>query len=94
MAKTDVYSWRLATELKDSLQEAARSSERSVAELLETITREWLADSSERRRALESEQARLRQEASSFVGSIGGGDPDRSRRVRGRVRARLESRAG
>ncbi len=90
MSKSEVYSWRLTSELKHLLETRARSESVSVAELLERIAREWLERN--RDRADAQEQRRRHAAASRSFGSIAGGDPTRSRRVREIVRDRLATR--
>lgn len=94
MPKTDVYSWRLSRAGKAALEEAARAERTSVAKLLERVTDEWLR--ARRARVVEDddEQARLRTAALRFVGVLQGGDPDRSRLARTRVRAAVQRRHG
>lgn len=87
MSKTAVYSWRLSPELKLALAEVARQNRESIAELLERIVEDWLESS--RSPVEEEAQRRLHAEASKYVGSIDGGDPERATGVRQRVRARL-----
>ena len=91
--KAHVYSWRLSTALKVSLEEAARAEQKSVAQLLEEITEEWLARP-DRAAAGDSpgEQERLRAGARKFIGAIAGGDPDRAQNARRTVRARLAAK--
>ena len=90
MAKTEVYSWRLSPELKMGLETAARREGRSLADLLEDISRRWLDES---RSAEDGEQqARLHAVARRFAGSIEIADPDLSTKVRQRVRDRLRRR--
>ena len=94
MPKTAVYSWRLSRAGKAALEEAARTERTSVAKLLERVTDEWIRA----RRAAsvddEHEQVRLRTAALRFVGTLQGGDPDRSRLARTRVRAAIRRRHG
>jgi hypothetical protein len=82
--KNEVYSWRLSTDLKSALEEAARREHVSVSRLLERIAREWL-----RTQAWvaedEAEQERIRAAAAPYIGSISGGDPELSEKVRERV---------
>lgn len=88
MAKTEVYSWRVDPDLKQSLEEAARAQKTSVGGLLERIAREWLGT----QRPNEDEEAlqrRLHAEAEKWIGSIRSGDPHGSERVKERVRARI-----
>jgi hypothetical protein len=90
--KSEVYSWRLSPDLKADLEEAARRERVSVARLLERIAREWLkARASEDD---EAEQERLRAIAMQYVGTIRGGDPDRSAEVSKRVRELLARKYG
>jgi len=90
MPKTAVYSWRLEPALKQALEDAARGQNESVAELLEEISRDWLARASSADG--EEEQRRLHAAASKCFGTFAGGDPDRSTTVREKVRARLDHR--
>jgi hypothetical protein len=87
MAKTAVYSWRVEPELKAELEARARREGRSLAELLEEISRDWLRESQSAGDA--EEQARLRAAAERFAGTVEIDDPDLSARVRERVRERL-----
>lgn len=93
MKKSEVYSWRVAIEVKAALEHEARREGRSVGGLLEQIAIEWLTA---RRGATngEDEQARLHTVAAKTFGTIEGGDPDRSTTVRTAVRRRVTSRRG
>ena len=42
MTKSEVYSWRLSTELKTKLEAAARDENTSIGAVLERVVREWL----------------------------------------------------
>jgi hypothetical protein len=92
--KSDVYSWRLSPARKAALEQAARAERTTIAEILERATDEWMRSRQPADDADEREQARLRSTAARFVGSIRGGDPDRSRRARIRVRSILAQRRG
>lgn len=90
--KSEVYTWRVSPEIKATLEEAARSTNRSVAQLLDEIVTEHLSSGD---RAGESEleqQRRLHSRAARLLGSISGGVPRRSERTRELVRARLKQR--
>jgi hypothetical protein len=90
--KTEVYSWRVSTEVKESLEEEARLSGASVAAVLDRITRAWIE---QRRRASgedERAQARIRKRALQVVGTVAGDDPYRAERARDLVRRRLRDR--
>lgn len=94
MPKTDVYSWRVSRARKAALEEAAHSERTSVAALLDRATDEWMRSRRARVGADEKEQARLRVAAGHFIGALQGGDPDRGRQVRSRLRAKLAQRRG
>lgn len=94
MQKTEVYSWRLSLRLKGELEEAARSEQKSMAELLEEIAREWLerfkdsnGDDAERQRI-------LLDAAMKCAGTVHGNDPNRAENARSLVRAQIASRHG
>jgi hypothetical protein len=93
MKRSEVYSWRVAPEVKDALEYEARRRGESVGGLLERIAMEWLTA---RRRASDGddEQSRLHAVAAKTFGTIAGGDPDRSTAVRAVIRRRLASRRG
>jgi hypothetical protein len=86
MAKFAVYRWRLDSDIKRCLKDAARAEKTSFGRLLDRIAREWLQ---EREAEEEAEQQRLRAEAAKWIGSINSGDRYGSERVRERVRAKL-----
>jgi hypothetical protein len=91
--KTEVYSWRVSTELKTGLEREARNRGISLSAALDTAAREWLKKN---RAEIDSdeEQIRLHQAAARYVGAISGGDPRRSQRVGELVRERLSQRHG
>lgn len=91
MAKTEVYSWRVHPDLKRRLEDAAREERRSLAEVLDAATEEWL----EHRGAegtVDERQAALRTAATRFIGTIRSGRPDRAENARLEIRSRLQSR--
>ena len=90
--RSEVYSWRLSPDLKSDLEDAARREGISLARLLERISRDWLKARASAAENDEAEQERLRAVAMQFVGTIRGGDPDRSAMVSQRVRERLASK--
>jgi hypothetical protein len=92
--KSEVYSWRLSPDLKADLEQVARRERVSVARLLERIAREWLKTRAAAAEDDEAEQERLRAIAMQFVGTIRGGDPDRSAEVSKRVRELLARKYG
>ncbi len=91
--KTEVYSWRVSTELKTGLEREARRRKIPLAKALDLAAEEWLkkggADKNDDR-----EQKRLHESAAKFFGVLTGGDPHRSENVRQIVRERLRRRYG
>jgi hypothetical protein len=88
MAKTQVYSWRLATETKTELERAARRANQSLGGLLDRIVREWL-DAMRSNGADAAEQMRLHDAASKCIGVLRGGNPYRAEQARRAIRARV-----
>ena len=91
--KTEVYSWRVASNLKSELEHEARRRKTSVAAILEQAAREWL-NTSGKDVASDEAQRRLHQAASKCLGAFAGGDPYRSEKVKPALRARLRGRHG
>ena len=88
--KTEIYTWRVSTAVKTRLEEAAQARGRSVAQLLDELVTEGLAD---RDSADDLErQQRLHRQAHPFLGCIAAGHSRRSERVRELVRSRLKKR--
>jgi hypothetical protein len=89
MGKTEVYSWRLDSDLKQRLEAEARAENTSVGGLLERMAHDWLG----RPRPGEDEEARQRRlqaAAESVIGTIALSEgPYTRQRIRERVRARL-----
>ena len=54
MSKTEVYSWRLPTELKTELEAVARTEKTSLSALIAKVMRGWL---DERRPSTDEEKA-------------------------------------
>jgi hypothetical protein len=85
--KAEVYSWRVSTDLKTSLEHEARRRKTSLSAVLDLAAREWLdkagAGSSE------EEQQRLHEAALSSLGAFAGGNRRRSETVRLAVRQLL-----
>lgn len=91
--KTDVYSWRLSSQLKSDLERAARRRNTKVSSVLEAAAREWLtrnaADVND-----DAEQKRLHAAVAPLIGSIKGSDPRRSEKVNEIVRKSLRREYG
>ena len=89
--KSEVYSWRVSTEVKTSLEREARRLKLSMSAALDQAARDWL----ERNRGdIESDaaQGRLHRAAADCFGAFASGDPHRSENVRRAVRERLRRR--
>ena len=84
--KTEVYSWRLSPEKKLELEDEARRAGKSVAEVLDEISSEWLNMRRDADNEDGTEQARIRKRIMATVGTVRGGDPTRSARSQGMVR--------
>jgi hypothetical protein len=91
--KTEVYSWRVSTEIKTSLERAARTRKVSLSAVLETAVREWLAKSGSDINDDETQRS-LHQAASECFGAFAGGNPKRSETAAQTVRERLRRRYG
>ena len=92
MAKSEVYSWRLNSDLKTDLDLHTRLQGKTLAEVLNMLAKGWLEEQKLQNSENESEQARLHAIAARFVGSISGGDPHASQTVREVVRQRIRER--
>src|SRR2546426_822980 len=90
MGKTDVYSWRISSELKQRLEREARREGASLAGLLDRMAQEWIQTRA--RGADEAVQARLHHDVQKFLGAISGRDPGRAELARSAVRERLRRR--
>ena len=86
--KSEVYTWRVSPATKASLEEAARSTRRSVARLLDDVVADHLGSTNDRSESEIAHQRRLHARAARFLGCLAGGGR-RSERVRELVRARL-----
>lgn len=91
MKKTEVYSWRVDTDLKSALEQVAQTEKTSVAQLLDSIVRNWLQESS----WLDGEdeqQQRLHSAAQECFGTLSSGDPDLATLAKERVRQKIRER--
>ena len=90
--KTEIYSWRVSTELKTDLEREARRRKVSLSAALDLAAQEWLkksgvsADDEERQR-------QLHKAAAECFGVLTGGDPRLSERVGEAVRQRLRQKS-
>jgi hypothetical protein len=92
--KTEVYSWRLSAERKLELEAEARREGKSVAQLLDEISSQWLNQRRSSGNGDEAEQAAIRRRVMAVVGSLSGGDPHRASRASERVREILSEKYG
>jgi hypothetical protein len=93
LSKSEVYSWRLTSDLKTEIETAARDENMTVSALLESMAREWL----DRRRSSDDEQRVERRRAAmlALAGTIPlGGGPYTNKRVREIITAKLKARHG
>jgi len=91
--KTEVYSWRVSTELKTGLEREARRRKISLAKALDLAAEEWLKNGGTDKDD-DLEQKRIHEAASKCFGVITSGGPNRSENVRQIVRERLRRRYG
>jgi hypothetical protein len=92
-AKTEVYTWRVSAATKAALEEAARTTNRSVAQLLDEIVTEHLNAAGSADKSESENQRRLHARAARFLGTLSGGFARRSERTRQLVKARLKRRS-
>lgn len=89
--KTEVYSWRLAGDVKSNLERAARRRNTPVSSVLEEAVRDWLkrnqADAGE-----DQAQRALHAAAGRCLGTIAGNNPGRAAASREAIRKRLRLR--
>jgi hypothetical protein len=89
--KTEVYSWRLSSDLKSDLERQARLHKVPVSSILDSAVREWLqknnGDSSS-----DEAQRKLHAAAARCFGAFDGGDPNRAEKARDHVRRHLRRR--
>ncbi len=91
MNKTEVYSWRVDTNLKSALEQVARAEKTSVAQLLDSIVRDWLQESSSLN-GEDEQQQRLHSAAQECFGTLSSGDPDLATLAKERVRQKIRER--
>ena len=91
--KSEVYSWRVSTELKMDLEREARHRNTSLSAVLSLAVREWLKKSDPEIDG-NDEQCRLHQAASKCLGVFASGETRRSESAREVIRKRLRTRHG
>ena len=90
--KTEVYSWRVSSELKNDLEREARRLNISLSAVLDLAARDWLQKSRAENND-DEEQERLHKAASKCFGAFAGADPRRSEKARQTVRERVRRRS-
>ena len=91
--KTEVYSWRVSSEIKTSLEREARRRKISVSAALDAAAREWLLKSGVSDDG-DEEQRRRQKAAAKWLGTLASGDAQRSETAGQTVRDRLRRRYG
>ena len=89
---TEVYSWRVSRDLKQTLEREARRRQTSLSAVLNLAAQDWLKKSGQNT-ADDEEQRRLQDAASKCLGAFSSGDPSRAERTRQIIRKRLRQRA-
>jgi hypothetical protein len=91
--KTEVYSWRVSTDVKTGLEREARRRKMSISGVLDLAAREWLNKSGSENDG-DEEQLRLHRAALKCCGAFEGETITRSENVREDVRRRLRRKNG
>lgn len=91
--KTEVYSWRVSSDLKTSLEREARRRNISMSAALDAATREWLQERGTANEG-DEEQRRLQKAASKWLGTLSSGNAQRSETASQTVRDHLRRRYG
>jgi hypothetical protein len=90
--KTEVYSWRMPSELKSHLMRRARIRRVSIADILDNAVRDWLRKDNYRYES-EPTQCKLHAAAALCFGTLAGGDSNRSEKARAIVRRVLSRKS-
>jgi hypothetical protein len=91
--KTEVYSWRVSSDVKTSLEREARRRKISMSAALDAAAREWLQKSAAANEG-DGEQRRLQKAASKWLGALASGNAQRSETASQDVRDRLRRHYG
>jgi hypothetical protein len=86
--KSEVYSWRVSTDLKTGLEREARRRKMPVSAVLDLAARDWLNKCGAEIDG-DEEQSRLQKAASKCFGAFAGANAHRSENARQTVRQRL-----
>ena len=88
MKKSEVYSWRVSTDLKAGLEREARRRKMSLSAVLDVAAREWLIKSAADINSAD-QQLQLHNAVSKYLGILASGNAQRSENTRATVRQRL-----
>jgi hypothetical protein len=91
--KTEVYSWRVSSDVKTCLEREARRRKTSMSAVLDLAAREWLHNSSVENEGEEG-QRQLHKAASRWLGALASGNSQRSQTSSQSVQQRLHQRYG
>jgi hypothetical protein len=91
--KTEVYSWRVSSDVKASLEREARRRKISMSAALDAAAREWLQKSAAANEG-DGQQRRLQKAASKWLGALASGNVQRSETASQDVRNRLRRHYG
>ena len=91
--KSEVYSIRLAPDLRDDLERIARRRKTSLAQVITTASKEFVKRNAAKLDD-EAEQRRLHRELEKCIGAYAGDDPKASQRVNEVVRESLRRKYG
>lgn len=91
--KTEVYSWRVSSDLKSDLERAARHRRVPLSAILEEAARRWLRESAAKLSDDET-QRRLHDAVEPWIGALSGLHPADAQSVRRVIRRRLARRYG
>jgi hypothetical protein len=91
--KTEVYSWRVSTDLKTGLEREARRRKISLSAVLDLAAQEWLLKKGTEEDD-DEKQVRLSKAASECFGIFASGNARRSESVKRAVRQRLRRQYG
>jgi hypothetical protein len=91
--KSEVYSWRISSGLKQDLERAARRRKVSVSAVLDAAVREWL-EKNALDIADDDEQRQLHIAAEACLGVLKGRNPRRAENTASLIRKSLRRRYG
>ena len=91
--KTEVYSWRVSSDIKTGLEREARRRKISMSAALDLAAREWLRNSGVENEGDEG-QRQLHKAASRWLGALASGNTRRSETAAQSARRRLRQRYG